>query len=912
MIKRYSSRRDEIFSSLLEPKLKNAKSYDRIAGYFSSSILEIAGESIENVSGKVRIVCNSDLEIEDVQTAQLAANGLRREWCEFKPEEIPSPRQRFRRLYEFLMSGKIEVRVLPKRKFGLAHGKAGVITLEDGSKTTFLGSINESYSGWKLNYELVWEDDSEEAIKWVTEEFEALWNDPCAVLLSDFVISDIGRISKRIEIDSIGEWKEKEGADPASIAVESNIYRNSFGLWEHQKYFIDKAFSDHKKRYGAHYVLADQVGLGKTAQLALSAELMALYGNKPVLVIVPKTLMEQWQNELNDLLNIPSAIWKNCWIDENGIEYPLGIMECPRKIGIISQGIINNSSESCKVLQSELLNGTYECIIVDEAHRARRKNTGVAKVNKSPDMNYLYKFLYQISSRTHSMLLATATPVQIHPVEAFDLLNILSNRNDSVLGNQLSEWRKRPQILKSLNLITGTETIDDENAYWEWVRNPLPPEDEKPTTFGRIRSEFNIKESQFVCNIPLTDFSRPLRSKFENIMEDDFFRNNNPYIRHIIRRERAALETKLNPETGQPYLKRINVVLLGEDSSGSLALQNYLADAYESASEFCRLIQKRNKAGGFLKTLLLKRIGSSMAAGLKTGRKMLNEWILYDGEDDDDEEIYADDIKDLTPEETKILRTFVSILETAIGANEQLDPKYKKICEILSEGVILSSGKKSRPWKDIGCIIFSQYFDSADWVAKNISNTYLDEIIGLYAGGDKSGLYLNGIKTKETKVNIKKMVKDRKIKILVGTDAASEGLNLQTLGSLINLDLPWNPTRLEQRKGRIQRIGQEKDEVYIFNLKYKDSVEDRVHELLSSRMHSIYEMFGQIPDVLEDAWVDVAMGNIENAKKRINELPQLNPFALKYHESVRSIDWENCNKVLRSADIRRQMMYGWK
>jgi superfamily II DNA/RNA helicase len=52
------------------------------------------------------------------------------------------------------------------------------------------------------------------------------------------------------------------------------------------------------------------------------------------------------------------------------------------------------------------------------------------------------------------------------------------------------------------------------------------------------------------------------------------------------------------------------------------------------------------------------------------------------------------------------------------------------------------------------------------------------------------------------------MVRAREIRILVGTDAASEGLNLQRLGTLINLDLPWNPTRLEQRKGRIQRIGQ--------------------------------------------------------------------------------------------------------
>jgi len=105
------------------------------------------------------------------------------------------------------------------------------------------------------------------------------------------------------------------------------------------------------------------------------------------------------------------------------------------------------------------------------------------------------------------------------------------------------------------------------------------------------------------------------------------------------------------------------------------------------------------------------------------------------------------------------------------------------------------------------------------------------------------------------------------LRLILGTDAASEGINLQRLGTLINLDLPWNPTRLEQRKGRIQRIGQVRDAVLVFNMRYRDSVEDRVHELLSDRLENIFQMFGQVPDVLEDIWVNVALGEIEEAKK---------------------------------------------
>jgi len=111
--------------------------------------------------------------------------------------------------------------------------EACVITLEDGSKTAFMGSANETYHAWKLNYELIWEDDSPEAITWVQEEFDALWNSPLAVDLAKFVIEDIGRISRRILLPEISDWKEK--SEPAEAIVEMPVYCREYGLWEHQK-----------------------------------------------------------------------------------------------------------------------------------------------------------------------------------------------------------------------------------------------------------------------------------------------------------------------------------------------------------------------------------------------------------------------------------------------------------------------------------------------------------------------------------------------------------------------------------------------------------------------------------------------------------------------------------------------------
>ncbi len=155
MLTRYSSRKKPLNESFLNQKFKNARSYDRIAGYFTSSIFEIAGESLDQIDGKIRVVCNSSQDVRDVETAVMARNALRKEWCSSKPEEIENASKRFRKLYDWLSSAKLEVRVLPDERFGLIHGKAGVITYRDGSQTSFLGSVNESISAWKLNYELM-------------------------------------------------------------------------------------------------------------------------------------------------------------------------------------------------------------------------------------------------------------------------------------------------------------------------------------------------------------------------------------------------------------------------------------------------------------------------------------------------------------------------------------------------------------------------------------------------------------------------------------------------------------------------------------------------------------------------------------------------------------------------------------
>jgi hypothetical protein len=928
MLRYHSSRRGRLDKSILAQRLAGAVSYDRIAGYFRSSLFEVAGEALTGVGGPVRIVCNSDLDPHDLTTAVAAQASLRRSWCAGRPEDAPPlALPRYQQLYAALTNRKIEIRVLPDAAFGLIHGKAGVIRYGDGSATAFLGSVNESLSAWKLNYELLWEDDTPGTIAWVQEEFEALWNDPRAVDLAccPFIAQDVKRIVARtvIEPRELGAVDVTEAA--AAVAVETPVYRREQGLWPHQKFFARLALERHRLG-GARLVLADQVGLGKTIQLAMAALLMAVDDpdGGPILVLAPKPLLQQWQGELMDLLHLPSARWTGgAWVDENELEYPSegtkSLGKCPRRIGLVSQGLVVRGMPEAV---NQLLSRRYTCVIVDEAHRARRRkvpkvDAGPEDVNERAEPNKLMDFLRQIGPRTKSMLLATATPVQLHPVEAWDLLHILAHGHDGVLGGrtQSSPWY-RPSLC--LDIATGQMAVptDDLRQGWEYVRDPLPAKEEDPA-FKRIRNYIEADDNRWQFPPETFDDIPPaLRNvQLGAHLLPEYGQRFNPLLRCIVRRTRAYLESTLNPATGSYYLPTVRVRLFGEEEEGGLLLGGYLLEAYQEAEEFCVLLQQRVRGAGFFKTLLLRRLGSSMEAGRRTIMKLLGQDLDLMQDEDDDEveetlpatvsENSLSEFKQFTEAERTALQRCLDLLRQ--GGNS--DPKLEAVT-----GYLLGTlPGLERRWLDLGCILFSQYYDTVWWVGSELAgmDAFQGLDIGLYAGSNRSGFWRGGRFERCDRNVLKERVRAGEIKVLLGTDAASEGLNLQRLGTLINIDLPWNPTRLEQRKGRIQRIGQTRDEVWIANLRYRESVEDRVHRVLADRLEAIHELFGQIPDTLEDVWVEVALHNEQAARQLIDRTTATrNPFDVKYSK-VEDADWETCASVLNAVSMRELLSTGW-
>ena len=219
-IHRFSSRTGRLSHTFLKSRLQNACEYKRIAGYFRSSILELAGEELLSIE-KVRIVSNSDLDPRDIKASRLARESLLKEkWNEGADEmDTLLHRPRYKKLYELLKSGGVEVRVCSAADAPFLHGKAGVIRQRDGSACAFIGSLNETREGWQEHYEIVWEDSSEAGIAWVGTEFEYLWER--GVPLPDAIIDEIGRLSRKREvvIDEI----EHEAVAPAAL-VEAPLY----------------------------------------------------------------------------------------------------------------------------------------------------------------------------------------------------------------------------------------------------------------------------------------------------------------------------------------------------------------------------------------------------------------------------------------------------------------------------------------------------------------------------------------------------------------------------------------------------------------------------------------------------------------------------------------------------------------
>jgi superfamily II DNA or RNA helicase len=282
----------------------------------------------------------------------------------------------------------------------------------------------------------------------------------------------------------------------------------------------------------------------------------------------------------------------------------------------------------------------------------------------------------------------------------------------------------------------------------------------------------------------------------------------------------------------------------------------------------------------------LKEIKSKYLDLINQGRK--NQENLMDRLNELDILEY-EDLEDINEEETfkywafkniKYLDIEISQLEhcvelarkACLGKN---DAKLIKLLEITNELKI----RENNP--NLKFIIFTEFIETQNYIRACLENL-----------GYKVAL-INGKMSSEEKIEQKRYFQDE-AQFLVSTDAGGEGINLHFCWILINYDLPWNPMRLEQRIGRIDRIGQERD-VLIINFQLYDTVEQHVRDVIESKLEIVRNEFNdgedKLADILSTLQDEFSFEKIyvDAVRKRYKDVSELEDLSRRIYEKAKKI-----------------------
>lgn len=274
--------------------------------------------------------------------------------------------------------------------------------------------------------------------------------------------------------------------------------------------------------------------------------------------------------------------------------------------------------------------------------------------------------------------------------------------------------------------------------------------------------------------------------------------------------------------------------------------------------------------------LLQKLLSSSLYAVKSTllniNKKLQKSNTIFLSDEDDDEIFDGNTIK-LTDKE---INYFSQNLDTCISSIENLkeDSKLERLKKSIENLYIQFESDKTRNKK---IIIFTESKKTQDYLYENLVNKYpkILKFNGENTGEINNNIYNNWSSIHNSDKKISKSIAlrraivdafEKEYEILIATDAAAEGLNLQFCSVLINYDLPWNPQKIEQRIGRCHRYGQKNDVIVINLLNSTSKIDKRIYELLSSKLGIFDETFGSSDLILGQ---NNLSENIEDAIKNI-------------------------------------------
>ena len=752
--------------------IKTTKFFDCLVGYFFVSGFHSIYKSLESTK-RVRILIGistnkqtynlleeakntqTSLQFSHAETKERLGGAMEKEMED--AEDSQNTEEGVLKFIEWIKSGKLQIKAYPSEKI---HAKIYIMTFDEKDRDkgrVITGSSNFSQAGLVDNLEFNVELKNRSDYDFALEKFNELWQN--AVDVSEKYVETIR--TKTWVNDIISPYE-------LYLKFLYEYFRDDLGRTDDifMKYlpeefirleYQEQAVLNAKKileEYGGVFI-SDVVGLGKT----YIASMLVNQLDGRTLVIAPPFLLNK---------NNPGS-WCNVFSDFKAAA----------------------DFESIGKLDNLIKSGVekYTNIIIDEAHRFRTEN------------NATYEKLAQIC-RGKRVVLVTATPYNNSPKDVLSQIKLFQNARKSTIPNLPDLERFFSSLAKKL------KDLDRKNDYKEYIE-----------IVKSNAKEIREKVLKYLM-------VRRTRTEITKYFAEDL-KNQNLKFPEVEKPE--PLYYQLNDREDEVFTKTIELSTKKFKYARYTPMLYYKGDVAQPVE-----ISQRNM-GQFMRILLIKRLESSFFAFRKTierfiysYEKFLSEFdkgnvyvskkytnkIFEFLENDDDEAIQklldeekAEKLKskDFKKEFRGLLESDLSILKEIqkIWESVKRDPKLISFVDNLSSNPILSKNK---------LIIFTESKETAEYLAKNIETKFSNQVI-CFTGGSGEAVREKVIENFDAKAKFKK----DDYRILISTEVLSEGVNLHRSNVVINYDIPWNPTRMMQRVGRINRVDTKFDKIYTFN-----------------------------------------------------------------------------------------------
>ena len=579
-------------------------------------------------------------------------------------------------------------------------------------------------------------------------------------------------------------------------------------------------------------LVADEVGVGKTIEAGLIVkELRARMDISSVLIICPKALVSErkWFLEMKrfdeQFIAVDGKLLRHCLLETHlDGEWPSQYAKAIVPFSLFDSDLLFGTDKIARRKAPGLLSldppPKFDLVIVDEAHHIRNEST------------YLHQAVRYFCDNAQAAIFLTATPVQLGSEDLYTLLNVL--RPDLIIDKPSFQQMAEPNrsINEAVQLCRSAKpgwSIEaraclDEAAGTSWGRLFLRETPGFQTAYDQLAEERIDDES---------------RVGIVRTLEDLY--TFSPLINRTRRRDIGEFTTRKPETVSVPF------------TPGQQALHDELLDVVARILAFAHGVQNVK----FMMTTIRRQAASCLFGLAPLLRDMLTAKL-------DDLEIMEASDQDVEVDLGFLagVRTDIDDLLAAADNLDSHDPKVEAFLKVLDDKSKLQNNK---------ALVFSTFRHTLAYLAEHATNA-----------GIRFGLVHGGINDEErsdvrSRFALPKESPDA-LDVLLSSEVGCEGLDFQFCDLLINYDLPWNPMRVEQRIGRIDRYGQKSDAIAIVNLITPGTVDADIYERCLWRIGVFQHAVGGSEEILGEitrAIHDIAENLTLTTEERANRLQQL-------------------------------------